>query len=148
MLTSGEATQFNLNGFKMPVKKYIYYVVVQILVSIITGIGLCLCIIPGIYLAVRLQFVAICTLHHPEDGISGAFERSWKMTKGNFWNLFLLGVLAVLINIAGLLCCCIGVYFTSAMVYFMQTVAYFTLAENNTPTNGGYEEYTYNRSEA
>lgn len=132
MHASGEATQFNINGFKMPVMNYVSYVGIQILTSLIILIGGCLCIIPGIFLAVRLQFASLNVLHHPEEGISGAFERSWNMTKGNFWNLFLLGALSVLICIGGLMCCCIGVYFAYAMIFFMQAVAYFTLANNGT----------------
>lgn len=58
------------------------------------------------------------------------------MTKGNFWNLFLLGLLAMLICVAGFLCCCVGLYFAEAMVYFMLAVAYFTLYSNDTPDSG------------
>ena len=136
-LTNGSLKSFDIAGFKMPVMNYVNYVVVNILLGIIIVIGCFLCIIPGIFLAVRLQFVGIHVLQHPEDGISGAFEKSWKMTKGNFWNLFLLGVLAVLICIGGLMCCCIGVYFAEAMIYFMFAVAYFTLANNTTDTPTG-----------
>jgi len=136
-LTNGSLKSFDIDGFKMPVMNYVLYVAAQILVSIIIVIGCFLCIIPGIYLAVRLQFVGTHLLVHPEDGFNGAFEKSWNMTKGNFWNLFLLGVLAVLICIGGLMCCCIGVYFAEAMVYFMLAVAYFMLADNTsgTPTD-------------
>lgn len=126
-LTNGTAKDFSLSAFKMPVTNYVYYFIVHILYSIIVCIGFMLCIIPGIFLAVRLLFAPVHVLTHPEDGISGAFEKSWKMTEGNFWSLFLLGLLAFLICIGGLMCCCIGVYFASAMAYFMMAVAYYTL---------------------
>lgn len=146
-ITKGSMTQFDLSGFKMPAMTYINYILASIAVSIIVLIGTCFCIIPGVYLGVRLLFVGSHILEHPEDGFSGAFEKSWNMTKGNFWNLFLLGLLAILICIAGILCCCIGVYFAEAMIYFMLAVAYFTL-NSNTPNygNDGSTESDENQS--
>lgn len=135
-MTKGSMTQFDLSGFKMPVMTYVNYILASIAVSIIVFIGTCFCIIPGIFLGVRLLFVGCHILEHPEDGFTGAFEKSWNMTKGNFWNLFLLGLLAVLICVAGFLCCCVGIYFAEAMIYFMLAVAYFTLYSNDTPDYG------------
>lgn len=142
LLTCGKMGSFDIAGFKMPVMNYVNYFVVSLLGSILIVIGCCLCLIPGIFIAVRLIFANLHILAHPEDGISGAFEKSWKMTKGNFWNLFLLGVLAVLICIGGFMCCCIGVYFAGAMIYFMMAVAYFTLADNTNDTPTGTDDNT------
>lgn len=140
-MIKGSMTKFDLSGFKMPVVTYANYILANIAVTIIVFIGTCFCIIPGIFLGVRLLFVGCHILEHPEDGFTGAFEKSWNMTKGNFWNLFLLGLLAVLICFAGFLCCCVGLYFAEAMVYFMLAVAYFTLYSNDTP------DYGYNVTE-
>lgn len=135
LLTCGKMSSTDISGFKMPVMNYVNCLIVQFLVGIIIVIGCLLCIIPGIFLAVRLHFAWIHVLQHPEDGISGAFEKSWNMTKGNFWNLFLLGLLSILICIAGFICCCIGVYFAEAMIFFMLAVTYFTLANNTNDTH-------------
>lgn len=130
-ITNGTMGKFDISGFKMPLMNYVYYTVGSIAVSIIIVAGSMLCIIPGIFLAVRLVFVPTHLLAHPEDGVMGAFSKSWEMTKGNFWNLFLLGLLACLICILGVICCCVGLYFAEAMILFMLAVAYYTL--NTTP---------------
>lgn len=133
-LTRGTMKSFDLEGFKMPFKTYANFVGATIISSIIICIGTILCIIPGIFLAARLSLVPAYLIDHPDAGVGEAFNHSWEHTKGNFWNLFGLGLVYVLFCIVGLLCCCVGVYFAQAIGYFMITVTYFTLCgEEKTP---------------
>ena len=129
-ITKGSMKGFDLSGFKMPVKTYLNYLLVTIIMSIIVSIGTICCLIPGIFLAARLSLAPSYVLEHPEGSIGEAIERSWNMTKGNFWNIFGLGVIYVLFCFIGLLCCCIGVYFAQAIGYFMLAVVYFTLSKH------------------
>ena len=133
-VVKGEMKNFDLAGFKMPAMTYVNFVVATILMGIAIGLGTVMCIVPGIFLAVRLALVTICVLEHPEEGIGGAFSRSWKMTKGNFWSIFVLGIYYILIAFLGLLCCCVGVYFAYAMGILMLIVAYFTLSDDTATT--------------
>jgi hypothetical protein len=70
-------------------------------VSLVVGF-ICL-IIPGIYLLVRLAIVepiAVCEhIYGP-----AAMRRSFELTKGRFWTVFLLGVVVVCVTIATLAC--------------------------------------------
>ena len=127
-ITKGSMKSFDLSGFKMPIKTYLNYLIATIIMSIIVAIGTVCCFIPGIFLAARLSLVPAYLLEHPDEGIGEAIEQSWKMTKGNFWNIFGLGAIYVLFCLIGLLCCCIGVYFAQAIGYFMIAVVYFTLS--------------------
>ena len=127
-ITKGSMNGFDLSGFKMPVKTYLNYLLVTIIMSIIVTIGTICCLIPGIFLAARLSLAPSYVLEHPEGSIGEAIERSWNMTKGNFWNIFGLGAIYVLFCLVGLLCCCIGVYFAQAIGYFILAVVYFTLS--------------------
>lgn len=128
-IAKGETANFELSGFKMPFISYVYFMLANILVGVIVGLGTCLCIIPGIFLGVRLILVLPYILEHPEEGIGGAFKHSWNMTKGHFWSLLGILLLYMLFCLLGLLCCCIGVYFAVAMGYFMLVVAYLILSD-------------------
>ena len=133
-LTKGTMKSFDLVGFKMPFKTYANFVAATFITAIIISLGTVLCIIPGIFLAARLSLVPVYLIDNPDADIVDAINHSWEHTKGNFWNLFGLGLVYVLLCIAGLVCCCVGVYFAQAIGYFMITVTYFTLCgEEKTP---------------
>lgn len=126
-LTKGEMHEFNLSGFKMPVQTYVNFILIGIIVGIFSTIGTIMCIIPGIYVYIRLSLAMIHVLEHPEDGLSETLKKSWNMTKGNFWNIFLLALLYVLFYYLGIFCCCIGAFFSMALGSFMIVVTYLTL---------------------
>lgn len=120
-------------------KGYWPYIGTYLLVTIVVSVGACCCIIPGIYLSVRLLFVPYLKAIHPEKSLGECFSQSWEMTKDHFWDLFLLGIVAVLIALAGFLLCCVGVLFTSVIYYFIYGVAYEQLAPSS-PEEAAIEE--------
>jgi len=61
------------------------------LFGLIVGFGFILLIIPGIFFLCRLAFVPYLVVDH-KTGAFGAIKGSWKMTKGHFWRIFLLGL--------------------------------------------------------
>ena len=105
---------------------------VEAVFGIIVALGTCLFILPGIFLAVRLMFAPILVAI---DNVSfgDAFTRSWQMTSGNFWNLFLLGLTAIGIAILGLCACCVGIYFADVIINFMMVLAFMALRNDNQP---------------
>lgn len=107
---------------------YINYVITVIAASLITLAGYFCCILPGIWLTVRLLFVPIIAANKPEQDLGVTLRESWDMTRGHFWNLFGYGIIAILINIVGFLCCCIGVLFTQVITQFMMANLYCTLS--------------------
>lgn len=89
------------------------------------SLGLLLFIIPGIFLAVKLSLVVPgCILEKKGLGI----KRSWNVTKGNFWKIFLILIIwNVLFIVLGLLpylsiinILLIPVYLTTLTLIYMQ----------------------------
>lgn len=129
-LTRGIMAKVSLDGFKMSAMTYLKYFAVCVIVGLIVGIGTALCVIPGIFFAIRLAFAEWYILDHPEAGIGEAISASWKMTKGNFWSVFGLQLCEFGIILLGYLCCCIGVLFAVPFAMFVESCAYTTLHEN------------------
>ncbi len=127
----GRINEASLSVFQMPFQKYLNYFAVSLIVGFAVVIGTMLCIIPGIYLGVRLQYASYHIMEHTEDGIMGAIKKSWELTKTDFFTHFLLGLACFGCIILGLICCCIGMYFAAAFVYFVYVIAYLTLIGNN-----------------
>ena len=115
-----------------------FFVGAYLVYSIIIVMGMICCILPGIYLAIRLMFTPMIAANHPEVAFSDAFSRSWQMTKGHFWILLWLGIVVIGINIVGLICCCVGLIVTSILSYMMYACVYKLL----TPVDNSVSEET------
>ncbi len=134
-VTNGTDSKAQLSAFNMPLMTYVKFIVVAIIISVITSATsqIC-CLIPVcIFLYIRLIFAYFHIIAHPEDGIGGAFKHSWNITKGNFWNLFLLTFVGAIIALLGSLACGIGACFTYVIYIFILAIAYITLSSNNEP---------------
>jgi len=129
-IVRGTMDKVSFEGFKIPAMTYLKYFAVCFVVGLAVVVGLFLCVIPGIFLAVRLSFADWYILDHPEAGIGEAISASWKMTKGNFWGVFGLQLCEIGIVLLGLLCCCIGMYFAIPFAMFAECCAYTALHEN------------------
>jgi uncharacterized membrane protein len=89
-------------------KNYWNAVAASILVSIIVVIGFILLIVPGIFLACKLVFVPYLVVDRKMRAID-AIKESWRMTSGHAWKVFLIGLIAIPVVIAGLICFGVGV---------------------------------------
>lgn len=110
--------------FKNARHTFLFYLGVYIVYLLIVTAGCVCCILPGIFLAVRFMFAPMIAINHPELTFSEAFTRSWQMTKGHFWQLIGLYLLVILINILGLICCCVGYLLTMVITLMMYGYAY------------------------
>ena len=117
---------------------YWLYFFTILLYGVVTGFAAIFCILPGIFVGIRLMFAPMIAALHPEQSFGNALSRSWEMTKGNFWNLIVLFIVVCLINVLGLLCCCVGIYVTSVISYFVYAVAYKILSPEE---DGGEEQH-------
>lgn len=116
--------QASITGtFRIIVKLFL----VCFLYGLIVTVGIMLCIIPGIFLAARLLFMPIIVVDHPELSLEDVFRRSWNLTRGNFWRLLLAGILDLLITLAGVICCCVGLFFAYVIILLFYTSIYRTL---------------------
>lgn len=128
----------DLSAFKLPWRTYGLFILVSIAMGMAVYVGVLCCILPGIYLAVRLAYAPMLVLDNPDCKFEEALKGSWRMTKGNFWKLFGLGICAYLITCLGLLACCVGVYFTCVIAGFAFVISYDILKA----ANGGGDEET------
>jgi hypothetical protein len=81
-----------------PYKKFFTVLFSAILMSIIIGLGFLFLIIPGIYLLIRLLFVPYLVVDC-NAGVTEAIEGSWKITRGHFWDIFLVGFVNILLGL-------------------------------------------------
>ena len=91
-------------------KNYVNVVLANLLAGAIIVIGLVLLIVPGIIFACKLAFVPYLVVDRKMEAIE-AVKESWRMTGGHAWKVFFMGVLAVLLAIAGLICFGVGIVF-------------------------------------
>jgi len=70
--------------------------VANVVLTLIVSIGFILCFIPGIYLANSLS-LTIFILLFEKKGLSNALVRSWGLVHSQWWNTFLLNIVAILI---------------------------------------------------
>lgn len=95
--------------------------------SILCGLAIfggfiCL-IIPGLILAVKLQFFGYFIIDKDERAIE-SLKRSFAMTKGLWGELFVFSFLLALINFVGLLCLGIGLFATIPTTYIAVAYVY------------------------
>lgn len=119
--------EFTIEAWKQPINTYLKFFITQIIVGVITGIGLFFCLLPGIYLYARLQFASYFIIEHQEASIGDAISTSWNMTRNDGLTLSLLLVVYFLISILGLLCCCVGILGSTVVIYLAEGVAFYTL---------------------
>jgi len=91
-------------------KNYVNVVLANLLAGAIIIIGLALLIVPGIIFACKLAFVPYLVVDRKMETIE-AVKESWRMTGGYAWKVFLIGLLAIPISIAGLICFGVGIIF-------------------------------------
>lgn len=83
-------------------------VLAALLVTVIVIFGFILLIVPGIIFACKLAFTPYLVVDRKMEVIE-AVKRSWNMTNGHAGKVFLIGLLAVPICIAGLICLGVGI---------------------------------------
>lgn len=107
-------------------KQYKDVIISGILSGLIVGLGFLLLFIPGIIASIRLSFVPYLVMDKKMDGVE-AIKESWEMTKGFGGEIFVYGVLAVLIILGGLLLLGVGIipasmWISAAMATLYQSV--------------------------
>ena len=106
----------------------LHYILGSIIIGVGVLVGLIFFIIPGIYLAIRLQFYTYVLLEQEECDCMKALSTSWAMTKGHVINLFTLGLLSFFIVIAGVIAFLIGILAAIPISIIMLALAYRILS--------------------
>ena len=112
------------NGLRM----FISYFVATFLYGIAVGLGLLLLVVPGIFVAIRLQFYPYYIIELGDNAFT-ALYRSYTDTENLTLELFLFGITVVAANLAGALFLGIGVIFTYPLTTLASVVIYKGLLE-------------------
>lgn len=139
-LAKGERSDVSFDAVKRPVMTYVKYAGVYLLKALFVGIATVCCILPGIWVAVRLSLADAYILDHEEMGVWDAIKASWRATDGHFWGLLGLGILSGLIAMLGYLACCIGVFYTSVIAAFAYVIVYLILSGHYAKSTTDVEE--------
>jgi membrane-anchored glycerophosphoryl diester phosphodiesterase (GDPDase) len=108
-------------------KPFWYYLVGQAFVGFVVIVGLILLIVPGVIAAMGLMFSSYLIIDKGRGPVE-AFKQSWQMTKGHKWDLFLLSLALVGLNILGLLALVIGLLVTIPITMLAVVHVYRKLA--------------------
>ncbi|MBO4664365.1 MAG: hypothetical protein J5663_08115 [Bacteroidaceae bacterium] len=130
LIVTGVKSAPSFDAYKMDIATWAKIIAVEFIVGIICACGFCLCILPGIYLLARLEWASYYLMENNEAGIGEALSASWNMSGDNAFELILVGLIAFFVAIAGLLLCCVGVYYTTVVAAYMQAITYLKLKAN------------------
>lgn len=111
------------SGFSDSVVQFVLLGFVQ---GILVWLGILLCIIPGIYLAVAWYF-AILLIADREMNFWDAMELSRKMVSKHWFVVFGFMLVMGLLAAAGVIACCVGAFVTAAVAFIAVTYAYETI---------------------
>jgi len=108
-----------LDGFKM----FVEIVVINLVVNILASLGLICLVLPGIYLYVAYTFASMFVIFLKAD-YRTALRLSRKLIHCNWWTMFGLLAVALLIGISGALLFGIGMIFTLPIMHCILYIAF------------------------
>ena len=117
----GEEPQFSAYG--QVSRKLITFLATYIIYMVIVTIGTALLVVPGIYLAIRLQFY-YAAIVDDNAGIIESLKRSWAMTKGRSLELFILSLIMLLIYFIGCIALFVGIFVAAPLIVLMYGYTY------------------------
>jgi uncharacterized membrane protein len=107
---------------------FLTYLAVSILYGLMVVVGLFFFILPGLYLAVRYGLSTFIVADRKRD-MMAAFHESALLTQGVRWRLFGLGLVLILVNLAGALLFGVGLLLTLPLTAFAAVLVYRRLGE-------------------
>lgn len=132
----GIEPQFSAYG--QQASKCLPFLGASILYGIIVAIGTLCLIIPGIYLAIRLQFFAAFIVEE-NSGVIESLKRSWAITEGEVLHLLLVFLVMYGIMILGIIVLFVGVFVAFPMIYIMYAEVFRKLNNPLLVIEEGYE---------
>lgn len=93
-------------GFKPLVKVLLIYLII----SVATILGLILLIIPGFIIALGFSMTFYLIAENPELSVEEALKESWALTDGYKWELFELHLRFIPWYILGVICLVVGIF--------------------------------------
>jgi hypothetical protein len=97
--------------------------VATLVCALLIGLGTMALIIPGIILAMMWMFT-IPVMAETDQDFWTAMQTSARLTEGYRWSLFCLCLASIPITILGVLCLCVGVFISQAVIFTAFALAY------------------------
>lgn len=105
----------------------------QVLLTTVVALGLVLLIVPGIVVALGLFFWSYLVVDK-QLGVVEAMTASWNLTMGHKMNLCGYAILSLLIALAGLSACCVGVLLGSVPILSIAAAVIYVRLCGETPS--------------
>ena len=125
----GEEPQFSAYG-QMSRKIFIYFFA-SVIYAIVVCARLFFLIVPGIYLALRLQFFPMSIVEE-NTGVVGSLKRSWEITRSSTLKLVLLMLVLIGLMLAGFALFLIGIFVALPLCGLMSCYAFRRLTVSTT----------------
>jgi uncharacterized membrane protein len=101
------------------------YLVGSIIYTVIIVIGSILFIVPGIIWGIKFRFFPYFIVEG--SGIVESFKKSAQITQGSKWDLFIFGLITVLVALVGVLALFIGILITTPIIMMASVFVYMKL---------------------
>jgi uncharacterized membrane protein len=134
-LKAARSDELKIKDMFEPFQNFWNAVLANLLVSVIIGLGIILLIVPGIIFACKLAFVSYLVVDKKMDVIP-AVKESWRMTTGHAWKIFFMGLLAIPIALAGLICLIVGVIPAAMWIQTAFASLYYAVSRSEGTTGG------------
>jgi uncharacterized membrane protein len=105
---------------------FVSVLVANVVSSIVVSIGLVFLIVPGVILAIGLSMTLPLIVDRGLGPVD-ALTESWKLTDGNRANIFIFGLIAFGLAIAGFCACGLGIFFVIPLLYIAHMYIYLKL---------------------
>ncbi len=119
-LLAARSERCGVLDFSKSYGNFLNVILAAALVQVMISAGVVFFIVPGIILACKLAFVPYLVVGRRMGAID-AIAASWEMTRGHAFDIFLIYLFSIPINIAGFLC--LGVGFIPATIWCGVTMA-------------------------
>ena len=124
-------------GFKKPLQ----IIAGAFLTGIVTVVGTCLCIVPGLYLSGLLLFVPLLILDRNLGPVE-AMQECWDKLKPHAWSIFALMFVTGLLAELGACLACVGILFTLPIYFVTMGITYNSFFPRESP-NAAYQPIGY-----
>jgi len=112
----GEEPQFTAYG--QEARKIFTGLFAGLIYLVVFIVGLALLVLPGFYIAIRLQFF-YASIIEEDTGIITSLKRSWEITKGQEVSLLILLLVEIALVVLGLICFIIGIFMAAPYIGLM-----------------------------
>jgi uncharacterized membrane protein len=121
------------SSFKTDLISFLKFLVTQLVFSVMVFVGFLLLIIPGVIIMLRFFYTPYILLDK-KGGIGESFKESWRITKGSSWELLILFLVTVGINIAGAIALGVGLFVTIPLTMIATGFVYKKLSGASLPS--------------